>query len=236
VKDRILTRIGSLFHYEVPGDPSGGVGVVEPAVDPADLGEEQPWTGPSQEDWQNVTETLGYLAQFAQSQQQPSEEEGYPEIDPYDPQQLGEFIQQQVGQALTPYQEHLQSQQQAEHQELLHDVIADDITRNGDIMMGQKAYPLIIGRAREMFPEYAQRYGQTNKAAEEAMQQAVSEWRAWEQELAQKAIDQHMNQLTNLSGAGREPQAGNVGAQGVVTTPGGDEMSVVRKYGVTGIR
>jgi hypothetical protein len=39
-----------------------------------------------------------------------------------------------------------------------------------------------------------------------------------------------MNLLTNLSGAGRELGVSGVGAQQVVTTPGGDELDLVRKY------
>ena len=206
--------------------------IVEPGIDPAEIAapEEPAWTGPSQEDWGSVQQTLGYLAEYVQSQQAPAEE-GYPEIDPYDTRQLGEFIQQQVQQSLEPVTNWQQQQALGEAEDRAVDIIQDDVSRNGEFLLGEKAYANVRALANSYMEEEAQRHGFGPKAAESALSRAAGEWREYEKELATIAIERHMNQLTNLSGAGREPGVSSVAAQQVVSTPGGDEMSLVRKYG-----
>lgn len=191
-------------------------------------------SGPSPEEWQEVQEMVGYMREILSQQQQapePEAAEGYPEIDPFDAQQLAAFVQQQVQQSIAPVMDWTYQQQMSEAEERALDIIEDEVATNGEFMLGEKAYAGVRALANNYFAEEAQRHGNTPRAAETALRRAATDWRTYEHELAQKAVEQHMNQLTNLSGAGREMPATATGTSQVVTEPGGDELSIVRKYG-----
>lgn len=216
-----------LFHFEFPED--GGGAPVEAPVEEAPV--EEVWAGPSQEDWGNVTNTLGYLAEYVQSQQAPPAEDAYPDIDPFDPQQLGGFIRQQIQEAIAPVMDWQSQQQTGEAEERALDILEDFVSREGEFVLGEKAYPNILRNADAYYPEMAAKHGAGQGAAQAAIERAAKEWRELEQAAGQSAVERHMNQLTNLSGAGHELAASQSAPQAVVTEPGGDELSLVRKYG-----
>ena len=204
----------------------------EPVAEPA----EPAWAGPSADEWGQVTQTLGYLADLAQQSQAPQEQELDPRYaalgDPFND-QFGPTLAQELSairQEMAQYRDFQQSQQLGEAEERALDIIEDDVSRNGEFMLGEKAFEGIRALANVFMSEESQRYGYGPKAAESALARAASEWRAYEKELAQKAIEQHMNQLTNLAGAGREPGASSPGVSQQFE-PLADEMAVLRKFG-----
>jgi hypothetical protein len=208
---------------------------VEPAVEPGEPVEieESPWTGPSQEDWGQVQNTLGYLAEFVQSQQAPPPEESGLSIDPFADDfgsQLAQVVNQAVQQGIAPVMTWQEQQQLGEAEQRAFDILQDDVSRHGEFMLGEKAYANVRAIANTYFEDEAKRHGFGPRAAEAALSRAASDWREYEKELASRAIEQHMNRLTDLSGAGREAASGAVAAQQVVSTPGGDELSLVHKY------
>ena len=202
----------------------------EPVAEPA----EPAWAGPSADEWGQVTQTLGYLADLAQQSQAPGEGQQYAAIDPF-ADNFGEQLSGYIGRAfeehLGPIKEWQQGQMLGEAEERALDIIEDDVSRNGEFMLGEKAFEGIRALANVFMSEESQRYGYGPKAAESALARAASEWRAYEKELAQKAIEQHMNQLTNLAGAGREPGASSLGVSQQFQPTPGDELALVRKYG-----
>jgi hypothetical protein len=237
VRDRILSRFGSLFHFEMPGDPTGGA-PAEPVGEPV----EPAWTGPSQEDWQGVQQTLGYLAQQFQ---QPQEQQGYgqqgqqgQQLPPIDffaenaTEQLMDVFGQMLDQRLTPFQEFQYGQQIGEAEERALDIIDDDIAQNGEFLNPDKATPFARALANVYYPEEAARKGEGPQAAEAAIRRACADTRAYEQEVGKAYYDRQINQLTRLDGAGREPMGASVGASsGFKVGPGGDELSVVTGFG-----
>lgn len=210
--------------------------LTEPLVpaEPPEEPVEPAWTGPSADEWQQVTQTLGYLADLAQQSQAPQEGPSYPAIDLFADDassQIYGLVQRAVQESIAPIQEWQQSQMLGEAEERALDIIEDDVSRNGEFMLGEKAFEGIRALANVYMPEESQRHGYGPKAAESALARAAAEWRAYEQELTKKAIEQHMNQLTNLAGAGREPGASSLGVSQQFQPTPGDELALVRKYG-----
>lgn len=192
----------------------------EPFIDQAPVPvEETPaepaWTGPSENEWSEVQEELGALREFyaASQQQQESTEPGYPEIDPFDSQQLAAFIQQQVQESIRPVADWTYQQQLSEAEERAIDIIEDDVSRNGEFMLGERAYEGVRALANVYFTDEAAKHGNGPRAAENALHRAASAWREYEKELAQKAVEQHTNQLSSLGTARREPGVGVPGGQ-----------------------
>jgi hypothetical protein len=118
-----------------------------------------------------------------------------------------------------------------EAEERATDILDDISTREGELLQKDAAYPQIIARANSFFEEEAARFGNGPRAAEAALTRAYKEQAAYEKAVSDASIERHMNQLTNLSSAGHELAAHQSAPQDVVTEPGGDELSVVRKYG-----
>lgn len=207
----------------IPAEP--GIVPEEPVAP-----EEPVWTGPSQEDWGQVQQTLGYLAEFVQSQQAPPEDP-FSEVDPFDPQQLGAFIQHQVQQAISPIAEWQQTQQLSEAEERAFDIISDDVSRNGEFLLGEKAFSNIRAIANSYMEEEAARHGFGVKAAESALARAANDWREYEKELAQVAVERHMNQLSNIAGAPREPGFGSPAPAGQLQQGARTMDELIAKYG-----
>lgn len=168
---------------------------------------EPAYVGPSPDEWQETQQELAQLREAYQQMQAP-QEESFPLIDPFAddyPQQLAAYVSQTVQQAIQPVSEWQYQQQLSEAEERALDIIEDDVSRNGEFLLGERAFDGVRALANSFFAEEAQRYGNGPKAAQTAIYRAAATWREYEKELAQKAIEQHTNQLTTLSGAPREP-------------------------------
>lgn len=86
-------------------------------------------------------------------------------------------------------------------------------------------------RAEFHLPEAQQKFGPGPKAAEAAIEKAVSEVRAYESAVGEAYYNQKSNQMSNLAGARRElPAAGTQGATQVSLQEGGDERTIVDSY------
>jgi hypothetical protein len=88
----------------------------------------------------------------------------------------------------------------------------------GDDQARQQAQAQMTARARELFPEAAARYGNTDRAANYALEKAHAETKAYQDAVANAAVERYKNQLTQIGGAPAEPGAG---ASGLVATPEG---------------
>lgn len=197
----------------------------EPEAEPA-------WTGPSQDDWGQVQNTMGYLAEWVQSQQAPEGSEQM-QIDPFADdfgEQLAGYVTQAVQQSLAPVMDWQHGQQMSDAEERALDILEDIVSREGEFINKEQSSEFIRAYANVLMPDMAQRHGYGPQAAEAALEQAAKTYRALEQSVGTAYHEQQMNLLTNLSGAGRELGVSGVGAQQVVTTPGGDELDLVRKY------
>ena len=193
---------------------------------------EPAWGGPSQEEWGEVQSQLGQLAQYLNQQAQPEPtDEGYPQIDPFSDEfgpQIAQYVQQAVQQAIAPVTDWQYQQQLSEAEERALDIIEDDVSRNGEFMLGEKAFEGVRALANVYFQDEAQRYGNTPKAAEAAIQRASATWREYEKELAAKAVEQHSNQLSTLGTARREP--GIAGPAGQIAQGSRTIEELISKY------
>lgn len=72
-----------------------------------------------------------------------------------------------------------------------------------------------IKLARELSPRYFQAYGQTDRAAELALEDAYKQVRTREMALMSKGEERYKNQLATLSGAPQQPGTGAVGIEQV---------------------
>lgn len=179
------------------------------------------------------------LEQRTGGQQQPAP---MPALDPFSDdfgtaldQRLGLMLQrveqmvQGVAQPLAAQQEAAQA---AEGEQRIQDMIADDISRNGDLPA--KAQPLVRTLAEQMFPEVSARYGATGRAAEMAVQKAAAMVRDIVSEALTMGAEQTRNQLSTLAGAHGEPGTGQAG---VVTTSAQplSARELARKYSASAL-
>lgn len=193
------------------------------------------WTGPSQEEWTAVVSDLQARQQAEwEAQQAELRQQGELDLDPFNEnfgQNLRAFLQQQAQAAVQPVTEWQRQQAEASAYELAQDMVHDAMVKGGDYLFPDEGKAAVHRAADEYYAEAAAQYGPGQKAVQAAIDRADKEYRDWEKRVGQAYHEREMNVLTNLSGAGREPSAGAVAAQQVVTTPGGDELSLVRKYG-----
>lgn len=112
----------------------------------------------------------------------------------------------------------------AEGEQRLTDILADDIARNGEFVSGtdeaalaadKQARQLVRTIADQMFPEVAQRYGQTARAAELAMSKAADQVRSLLKAAGATSVQQHVNHNATLAGA--STSVGNGAGTAVVT-------------------
>lgn len=137
-------------------------------------------------------------------------------------QQLLAQIDERFQQIQAPMEQRAQAETLAEGEQRLKDVLADDISRNGDFATDPEtgASPgqtLVRPLADLFFPEFAARFGASPRAAEFAMQKAAGVVRQLEQVAGKVAIAKHTNQLETLAGAPGEPGAGGGAGVGVQT-------------------
>jgi hypothetical protein len=198
---------------------------------------------------QMAQQTLEDLVQRAQSQQAQQQQPGFDVsqlLDEYgnvNATALASMIQQSNQQTLTavqqmfsPLAQQMQAQQEAEvvasGEARLEDILADDISRNGDFVRAAGNAPEQVAQAQaadvqarqmvrtmadQMFPEIAQRYGATPRAAEIAMTRAADQVRGLLRAVGSSAQAVQANQLATL--AGQNGEVGGTGAVGAVSRP-----------------
>jgi hypothetical protein len=142
------------------------------------------------------------------------------QVDPYSDEfgaQLGQGIQATIQEALvgalSPVTGAIQAQQHAQviatGEERLQDMMADEIARNGDFAAeedgSQPGRELVIPLAETFLEAAAERYGETPRAAEAAIEHAAQLIRRAEAAAAAKAVAQHANHVATLAGAPAEP-------------------------------
>jgi len=189
---------------------------------------------------QIAQQQLEQLVQRSQAQQ-PQQQQGFDAsqlLDEYgnlDPakfaawsSQRDQQLVQQVQQMFTPLAQQMQAAQEAEvvasGEARLEDILADDISRNGDFVRAAGNTPELVAQAQaadaqarqmvrtladQMFPEIASRYGATPRAAEIAMTRAADQVRGLLRTVGSSAQAQQANQLATLAG-----QNGEVGGTG----------------------
>lgn len=146
----------------------------------------------------------------------------------------------QVGQMFQSVQAPLAAQQEAqvvaEGNQRLQDIIADDVSRNGEFASDPEAdanaRELVTTLASTIFPDVAQRYGSNPRAAEIAMSRAAQQVRGLLQSAGVAAVTQNQNQLANLASKNGEPGVGGPGTEAPVVKIG--EKSVNRFAGTFG--
>ena len=179
--------------------------VVEPEAEPTAEPVEPAWA-PSQDEWQQISDAVGHLAQLEQQraqvyQPQPGDQNQI-DIDPFG-ENFGEQLRGVIRQELTPYQEFQQSVAIGEAEERAMDILSDLASKDGDF---DKDVARL--RAEQMLPEMTAKYGPGVKAAEAALEAAAQQQRAYEQKLYEQAVAKHTNHLATLSGAPGEPGTG----------------------------
>lgn len=219
-----------------------------PSFDPLELQAELEFTRNQNDELTNLLQQFvqqqqgGALAQAAAPPQSQLDVNSLvDEYGNFNPQAYAQYQQQQnqellsqIGQMFQPIQQTFQSQQEqaaiAEGEQRLQDIMADDISRNGefaaDAEADAQARDMVTTLASNMFPDIAQRYGATPQAAEIAMSRAAAQVRGLLSSVGGAAVTQNQNQLATLAGAHGEPGAGGAGVEAPVIRMG--EKSAAR--------
>ena len=180
------------------------------------------------------------LVEYLQSQQQPQAEQGQPQFDPaqlvdefgnLNPVALAQFMAQNNEQLMGAFDQRFQQIQAplaareeaetiAEGEQRLQDILADDVSRNGEFSpkadVDKQARGLVRMIADQQFVEVAQQYGMSPRAAEIAMGRAAAQVRDMLRANAEAAVEAHVNHNATLAGARSEP--GAAAGNGVVTS------------------
>jgi len=175
--------------------------VEQPLEEPA----ETTWA-PSQEEWGQLTQAVNYLAQLEQQRAQVYQppQQDYQDWDPYDREQVRALFREEF----QPYAQDREQARLGEAEELARDILTDLAKRDGEFDID-----LARLRAEQHLPEMQQRYGFSQKAAEEALARAAEEQRQWELQRDGQAVNRYTNQIATLAGAPGE--AGSTYTQGV---------------------
>ena len=134
----------------------------------------------------------------------------------------------QIAGMFTPIQQTFAQQQEssviAEGEARLNDILADDVSRNGEFASDPEAdaqaRELVSTLASQMFPDIADRYGSNPKAAEIAMTRAATQVRGLLRSVGGAAVTQNQNTLATLAGAHGEPGAHGAGVEAPVIRMG----------------
>lgn len=217
------TGTGLGLDGEAGTDPAAdGTASAAPSVE---AGAAPAWT-PDHPDFQAaVAEQAAQVAQaqvlqiLQGLQQGDGQQDGPPEFDLYDPEQLQAFLAYQQQQTVAQMQQLLApilGQQQAqtlqEGTQRVHDIVQDIATREGDFTDPGKAAAADF--APLFLDQYERTYGPGPRAAEAAIQQSARVVRSIEQAAAAKAVEAYKNQLATVGGARQEPAGGGTAIQG----------------------
>lgn len=184
--------------------------------------QEQTWTGPSAEEWQETQQLIRAQQEWIAQQAAASQEQQT--IDPYE--DIDGYLEQKFEQKLAPYQGFQQEVVLREAEERAMDILSD-IAKSGPEFDLQDARI----RADHLLGEMQQRYGFGQKAAEAALQEAARQQIEKERAYGEAYHQRKINELQGLRGVPREPApSGTAAAAEVVTPEGGDELDLVRSY------
>lgn len=205
---------------EPAAEPAAPAAPAEPSLDPREVQAQLEYLA------ERNSQLEGYLQQIAeqgQSQTPQQQQDIYQGlVDEYGQLDVQKFAQlqtardqallAQIGQMFTPIQETFQSQQEAsviaEGEQRLADILADDVSRNGefhsDPEVDGQIREMIAERASQLFPDLADRYGANPRSAEMAMTRAAAEYRDLTAKIGGQAVQQNQNQLANLANAKSE--------------------------------
>jgi hypothetical protein len=227
------------LNFEAPADAAPFAGG-EPEVG---VEETAPWA-PDPEQWEQMVETTQMLREALQASQQEPEQPAAPQYQPIGPQQqegppdyyddpegFQRWIDARIEERTAPVTQFQQQLEQEQGRELGLDMLADMEAREGEFLMPDYSRERAYELADRYYAEAVQRYGNTPRAAEVAMQRGYKEARENEQAIGKAYHERELNQLATLSGAPRElPGTGNSGAQQVAIPEGGNEMDLVRRH------
>lgn len=138
-------------------------------------------------------------------------------------QQMLQQVDQRFQQIQAPLAARAAQEANAEGNQRLQDILADDIARNGEFSSDKdadtKARQLVRTLAEQTFPEVAQRYGVTPRAAELAMSKAAAQVREVLAADRQSALSTEQNRIAALAGVRQEPGTAAVGVEGLSDRP-----------------
>lgn len=121
-----------------------------------------------------------------------------------------------VKEMLSPFQQQSEQTEAAERDTLLRSTISDVAGRDGGLAGGDTAISRVMAAVRNThFPELARRYGQTDRAAELAIDKALREEREYQKQIREAGLEQHTERVGALAAIHGEPGAG--AGSGVVT-------------------
>lgn len=222
-----------VFDFETTPDASDvGAGAADfaPPDDAAPPAEAEPaWSGPSQEEWQQTVSTLEQLAQLAQPQQpfqQPQEQvQEVPRPDPF-ADDFYEQLDRYIDYKTQPIHEYVTYEQRQEGEQRGKDVLADLSSRDGEFNV-DRAYEIGLARFRDATMTQQPSW----ELFEQTLGQAAKDVRAYEQQVAQAAIERFKNEMAGLGNAPRELSAtGGTNGQQFTIPQGGGLMDVVRRH------
>lgn len=132
-------------------------------------------------------------------------------------------MQQAVGQTMQPFQEQAAQQQAAEHDEILKTAITDTANTLGGLRGGDAAVQRVMADVRTRYmPEAARVYGNTDRAAQVAIDRAIRAERDYQNAIAEgtapAAAGADTQHLAAIAGARTDLNAGGAGS-GLVTMP-----------------
>lgn len=239
VPDALPVDAGDIADTDVsPADPAADA----PADTPVD--DTPSWTGPSQEDWEQTQYALSRLVStidqpqpVADVQQGPGDP---PELDPFDPESVKAYqdwreeqLLGRISELVSPLSERAQAEARAEQTNLLRDAAHDVEQRKGEFIGDEKAISFardqMLAAAFTLFPDFAQRYGMTDRASDLALEAAHQQVKSYQDSIVSAGVERYKNELSTLSGAPNDPASG---ATGLHATPQvqGDEMDFARHY------
>lgn len=220
------------IHYEASEDaasPEGAAVDAGEGVEPA--AEAEAWTPPSKEEVELMQDRLEWLeahgAQQPQAQDYTEEDEEGEELSIFDLD-----VNQLRGMMRDVAMEvRMQEQAMAEGEAQMKDVLHDIQLRDGEFLNPASAEQRAIAVARDIYPQFAQRYGETDKAAEAALAKAASIVREEELTIGKAYHERQVNQVQTLASARREPGANGQGAEGAAAVQGGAGRTMQKYFG-----
>lgn len=134
--------------------------------------------------------------------------------------QIAARFEKAVADVTQPMQQQQHEAAVAEGEQQMRDVIADLSSREGELVNKDVAVARIIDDVRNRyFPQVAQTYGQTNRAAEIALEKAYRAERDYQKQIVDASEAARVNRNTALLGVRGEPGPGAPGVPAAPTTP-----------------
>lgn len=248
VEEQVVAPEGEATEVEAP--EAATPAAEAPALDPLELQAELEYVRSQNNELYGLLQQIAGQSeqgQFAQNVQQQTGADVSSLVDEYgnfNPQAFAQWqsqrenaLVQQIGQMFQPLQQTFEQQREqavvAEGEQRLQDILADDISRNGefasDPQADSQARDLVMTLASQMFPDVAQRYGETPQAAEIALTRAATQVRGLLRSASGAAVTQTQNQLATLANAHGEPGAHGAGVEAPVIRKGERSAAI---YGI----